>query len=271
MHTHDFDVKNLNAKVFCKCVIRITVHPGKRPQRDHKDAKPPRESTRRLARVQAYHRAATNLESCVGGRLEPSVSYEFFSLSSLLVYVRRPINMASPLGPPWRQLPFAIDAVAVLAKIVCPMQPITKKQSDGSLEKPDVLQSVKREADKTIVDRAANLIHVKQSHPICRDFHHRLQLGFQLENRSVYVYGPNLQVASVIFIAVQVISTEKEEEATTFSVSEPFVKLNLLPLINRNIRAKLDNLFCNSLNSTMNDLEATFENELFEPFILKVA
>lgn len=98
-----------------------------------------------------------------------------------------------------------------------------------SLEEPDVLQSVKREADKTIVDRAANLIHVKQSHPIRRDFHHRLQLGFQLENRSVHVYGPNLQVASMIFIAVQGISAE--EAATPSFVSEPFVKLNLLPLI----------------------------------------
>lgn len=91
----------------------------------------------------------------------------------------------------------------------------------GSLEEPDVLQSVKRKADKTIVDRAANLIHVKQSHPIRRDFHHRLQLGFQLENRSVYVYGPNLQAASVIFIAVQVIGAEEDEAASSF-VSEPF-------------------------------------------------
>lgn len=61
----------------------------------------------------------------------------------------------------------------------------------------------KEETDEIMLDRAANLIHVKESHPICRDFHHRLQFGFQLENRSVHVYGSDLKVSS-IFTAVQV-------------------------------------------------------------------
>lgn len=65
----------------------------------------------------------------------------------------------------------------------------------------------KKEWDKIKIDRLADLIYVKQPHPIRRDFHHRFQLGFQFENRPVHVYGSNLQAPSIFIAFPTVIDT----------------------------------------------------------------